>query len=415
MDATTESSSSPSTQVPSKSLWKSLGPGLITAAVVIGPGTITVASKLGGAAGSSMLWVLLIAGSFMMLFTAMSARIGTLSNDSLLTQVAKHYGRWLAVLIGVMAFTVAASFQLSNYLASATAMHTLTGVSEPVWLFAVGGLGLVFLFAARHLYRALEKIMTALVFVMILAFFFNMLVAGPNVLEILAGFIPKSWPGEINGLVVAMVATTFSVIAALYQSTLAQQKGWKMNDLRLATRESMVGIGVLMFVSMVIMITSGSVLRGQEIASAADLANQLEPLLGRFSVLLFSLGFLSAAFSSVIINAMIGGGLLADGLGMNSDINGVPNRIFTAIAMLVGIFAGYYSLSTGTALEGIVIAQKTTILAVPIVALVMILLANNRKVVGENRNSLVFNIWAGLAFLVLLRMNYLRLAEIFGW
>lgn len=218
----------------------------------------------------------------------------------------------------------------------------------------------------------------------------------------------------MTGLVTAMVATTFSVIAALYQSTLAQQKGWGAHDLRTGLRDTLAGIGVLVGISLVITMTAATVLRGSTIDNAATLAAQLQPLLGNTAVILFSLGFLAASFSSTVVNAMIGGGLLADSLGMESNINATPTRLFTAVGMAVGMAAGFYTLGTGTPIEGIVIAQKTTILAVPLCALVMILLANDRRVVGEHRNSLGANAWASIAFLVLLAMSVFRVIEMVG-
>jgi manganese transport protein len=395
-----------------KNFWRSLGPTFITAAVVIGPGSITVSSKIGAGAGTGLLWALVIAGSFMWIFTAMSARIGVLNSESLLTVTAHHYGRWLAVVIGVLAFVVTASFQMGNYLACSTALTALTGVGEWIWTGVVGAAALGFVFGARHLYKVLEKVMMTLVFVMVLAFVVNLLVAGPNLLYVLSGLVPRMWGWEMTGLVIAMVATTFSVIAALYQSTLAQQKGWKEEDLPTARRESMAGIGVLLGISMIIMVTSATVLSGREVENAAHLASQLEPLLGKTAVVLFSLGFFAAAFSSTIINAMIGGGLLADSLGMSSDINGRPIRLFTALAMAVGFSAAAYTMNTGTAIEGILVAQKTTILAVPLCALVIIMLANNKGVVGEHRNSVPLNVWAFLALAVLVGMSLFRIAEL---
>ena len=395
-------------------LLRSLGPGFIIAAVVIGPGSITVASKIGAAVGTQLLWAIVVAGSFMMLFTSMSARIGVLSKQSLLTSVATYYGRWLAVLMGVLAFVVCASFQMGNYLACGTALTTLTGIGEMVWMAMIGLIALVFIFAARRLYQTLEKVMLALVVVMLAAFIGNLVVAKPNLLAVMSGFVPTAWPVAMTGLVIAMAATTFSVIAALYQSTLAQQKGWGVKDLRTGTNDSLAGIGVLLGISLIITITSATVLRGATIDNAAHLSSQLQPLLGYTAVLLFSLGFLAASFSSTVVNAMIGGGLLADSLGMSANVNALPSRLFTALAMGVGMAAGAYTLHTGTPIEGIVLAQKTTILAVPLCALVMIILANDRRVVGERRNSSAANMWAVFAFLALVAMSIFRVAEMLG-
>ncbi len=391
--------------------WRSLGPGIITASVVIGPGSIVVSSSVGATFGYGMLWALLITGSFMLLFTAMATRIGVLKQESALTQTARIYGRWLAVIVGILAFTVCASFQMGNYLACSTALETLTGVDGTLWIGVVGVVAFVFVFAARQLYRWIERVMMALVLVMLASFVVNLLIARPDLLGILSGLVPRGWGLEATGLMAALVATTFSVIAALYQSTLAQQKGWRADDLSRAVRGSLRGVSVLIVVTFMIMITSATVLQGEQIRDAAHLAAQLEPLLGSTAVVLFSLGFLAAAFSSTIVNAMVGGGLLADGLGLTANVNAWSTRVFTGIAMVVGLIAGVYLMKAGTPIDGIVLAQKSTILAVPLCALVIILLANHPRVVGDHRMPWWANTWAGFAFLVLCGMSVFRIWE----
>jgi Mn2+/Fe2+ NRAMP family transporter len=392
--------------------WRGLGPGLITAAVVIGPGTMTITSKIGAAAGMSLVWALVAATAFMMLFTAMSARIGILNRVSILTLVARLYGRPLAVTIGLLAFVVCAGFQSSNYLACSTALTTLTGIPEFTWMLAVGAAGLIFVLGARRLYRVLEKSMTALVAIMLLAFLVNLLVARPQPLEVIQGLVPRPWPADMTGLMIGLSATTFSVIAALYQSSLAQQKGWQPHDLHLGVKDSVVGIAALFSASLMIMWTAATVLPGASISSASDLALQLRPLLGPTAVLLFSIGFLAAAFSSVVVNAMIGGALLADGLGLEARLDGTAARRFTVLAMAIGCLAGLVLVRTDSTLGAIVLAQKTTILTVPLVAAVLIALANDPRSVGSHRNKPWQNAIAGVALLALLAMSAQRLKEI---
>jgi manganese transport protein len=394
-----------------RSLWRNIGPGLITAAVVIGPGTITITTKIGASAGMSLVWVLVATASFMMVFTAMSARIGILNQESILSLVARHYGRWLAILIGCLAFAVCAGFQSSNYIACSTALESVTGIGESVWMLIVGVAGLVFVFGAKQLYRLLEKVMTGLVAVMLVAFLFNLIMARPNPIELFQGLIPRGWPVELTGLMIGLSATTFSVIAALYQSSLARQKGWQKDDLAIGVKESIVGISVLFAVSLMIMWTAATVLKGADVANAADLSNQLRPLLGDTSVWLFSAGFLAAGFSSTVINAMIGGALLADGLGLDSQLNNPPARWLTTAAMVVGLGAGFYLTRSGTALGGIVIAQKSTIIAVPLVAIIMLIMANDSRIVGDHRNKLWQNVLAVIAIVALISMSLYRLKE----
>lgn len=448
-EAAKETTQVASTAPANKPFWKQLGPGLITAAVVIGPGSITIASKVGAGAGPDLVWALAVAGGFMMLFTSMAARIGVLNDVSALTLMGRHYGKWLAIACGFLSFTVAAAFQSGNYVACGTALESLTGMSTGIWMGIVGAIALLFVFGAKKLYRSLEKVMTALVAVMIVCFILNLMIAipmfgpaavcvvvfimswrmkcrstaivaktvagigaialiatTPELSSIVGGLIPKMWPESMGGLVAGLTATTFSVIAALYQSTLAQQKGWKPGEVKIATREAMTGISVLVGVSLMIMMTSATVLRGEEIANAAGLAEQLSPLMGGAGKVVFSLGFLAAAFSSTVINAMIGGGLLADGFGLGSDVNSMKNRWFTTLAMAVGLAVGFYGLTNSDPLGAIVWAQRMTIVAVPLVAVTLVIMANDRRIVGEQRNRPWQNVVAGLAILVLLYFTW---------
>ena len=405
-------SSAPSNAIalkpPRRAVLRSLGPTLITAAVVIGPGTITVASKLGASQGYDLLWVIVVSAVFMWAFVTMAVRVAIVNEQSLLSVLARLYGRWLAVLVGVLAFTVVTAFQLSNYLACATALTALSGISENTWIAIVGTAGLFFLLL-RQLYRAAEKVMSALVFAMVAAFAVNMFVSRPDWSAVAAGVIPGRWPGELTSLVVAMVATTFSVIAAFYQGALARQKGWGVQDLPLSRREAGLGLGLLATISCVILITAGTVLRGTEVSNAAALAGQFEPVMGPIAVWMFSLGFLAAAFSSVVIYPMVGGGLLSYGLGLGDGVNDKWPRVLTGVAMVAGIVLAYVTLRSGTALEGIVLAQQSTVLAVPLCAIMLMILANDRRAVGAHRNGWGTNTNASLAILVLLILSVFRL------
>ena len=95
---------------------KSFGPGLIIASVVLGPGSITVASRVGSQYGYVFLWVIVLAAVFMITYTSMAARFGVVSNDSFLQTVALRYGRWLAIAIGISAFLSSSKLVLRSSL-----------------------------------------------------------------------------------------------------------------------------------------------------------------------------------------------------------------------------------------------------------------------------------------------------------
>ncbi|MEA3462511.1 MAG: Nramp family divalent metal transporter, partial [Bacteroidota bacterium] len=158
-----------------KNLLKTLGPGFIIASVVLGPGSITVASRIGSEYGYAFLWVIVISIVFMITYTSMAARFGVVNSKSMLQSMADTYGRWFAILIGISAFLASSSFQFGNNLGIGIGMEGITGISEWVWPVIFTPLGIILIFWAKNLYKVLETLMKFMVMIMILAFFINLL------------------------------------------------------------------------------------------------------------------------------------------------------------------------------------------------------------------------------------------------
>jgi len=282
-----------------KYLAKRIGPGFIIAAVVLGPGSISSISANGSVMGTRMLWLVALCGVFMMTYTILAAKFGAMSQKSFLSHLAERYGRWLSVIIGICAFTVCAGFQGGNNIGVGMAMNAIIGGPIGLWAAFFTVLAVFFLFYFQSLYKALERLMMVLVSVMIFAFVGNLVVAGPDPVAVARGFIP-SWSTEGNLFqVAAIVSTSFSVFAALFQAYLVQEKNWGPEEVRTGIHDSIIGISALTFISLVVMITAATVLatRGIAVKNAADMAVQLEPLLGKSAMWLFCIGLWGASFS----------------------------------------------------------------------------------------------------------------------
>src|SRR5690606_13884968 len=117
---------------------------------------------------------------------------------------------------------------------------------------------------------------------------------------------------------------------------------------------------------------------GITVNSAADMALQLESLFGSFARVVFSIGLFAAAFSSLMVNAVMGGGLLADGLGLGRNMDDNMPKIFTAVALLLGMIIAIFF--KGDVIYALIIAQASSIFAVPLIAAGMFLILNNKKV-----------------------------------
>jgi len=367
-----------------KNFLKSLGPGFIIASVVLGPGSITVSSRIGSEHGYAFLWVILLAAVSMVIYTSMGARFGVSNNDSILHSIAGNYGRRFSALIGIAAFLSASSFQFGNNLGVGIAMQGITGIDERVWPLLFTPLAIMLLFWAKNLYELLEKLMMVLVMVMIFAFFFNLLLTKPDVVQIAGGFVPHSFSLESLDIIAALVGTTFVLHAALYQSYLAQDKGWKISEIK----------------------TSASALHpnGITVNSAADMAMQLESLFGSYAKVIFSIGLCAAAFSSLMVNAVMGGGLLSDGLGLGRTMNDKMPKVFTTVILLLGMLVAVFF--RGDIIYALILAQASSILAVPLIAIGMFLILNNRKVMGKCKNNLWQNVLAFFGFILISIMVY---------
>jgi manganese transport protein len=388
--------------------YRSIGPALITASVVLGPGSILTSSKVGATFGFRMVWVLILAAAMMMVYTTLGARLGVMTTHTPCDLIARRAGRWLALGIGGSVFFVATTFQFGNNLGVHSAVVELLPVDHwavrynVIW-FNLASVAFIFIF--KDLYRVVERLLMILVGLMVLSFAVNLVWA-------LAGNVPSpfhaaqsharpSWDTLVP--VFGLVGTTFSVGGAFYQAYLVQQKGWRGKDLSQGVFDARVGITVLGVITLMIMATSALVLRGAELQSAGDVARQLAPLFGPYGKAIFCLGLFAAAFSSFIVNAMIGGSLLADGLGLGGYMKDVWPKVFTTASLLIGMLVALYVSSRGRPPVGAIItAQAITVIANPLMAGAILWLTNRRDVMGTRRNGPLLNALGALGFLTVL-------------
>lgn len=401
-----------------KTVLKSLGPGFIVAAVVLGPGSITTATKIGATQGYDFLWVILIAAISMVVYMNMSARFGVLHTRSILGIIAEKYGRWFSIVIGVSSFLAALSFQFGNNLGVGMGMETLTGIDIKLWPLIFTPLAIVLIFFTKNLYKTLEKLMMFMVMAMILAFVVNLIFIKPDLVAAASGFVPKSFSMDNFSELAAIVGTTFVLHCALYQSYLVQSKGWKLEDKDKGIKDSNFGVFLLALMSVLVIMTAAATLKplGITVNSASDMAMQLEVLLGSYAKYIFAFGFISAAFSSLLVNAVIGGGLLSDGLGMGRSMNEKMPKVFTTLILLAGMaIAIYVASDVGSPVYSLILAQASSIIAVPLIAIGLFLVLNRKDVMGKYKNTLLQNILALIGFVLICVLVYIMYGKLIGY
>ncbi len=391
-----------------KNWLQSLAPGIITAALVFGPSKITIASKLGAVYGFDLLWVVVIAIFFMVVFTSMAARIGIATNQSLLATVKQKWGNKVAIAIGFGVFLVTASFQAGNSIGLGIALAELTHSSPVKWIIIFNGIAIGLLFF-RSFYKVLEKLMLGLICLMLLAFLTTLFLSKPDITQVAAGFIPSIPSGSL-ALVTAFIASSFSIVAAFYQSYLIQERKRLQPAGTIIKDKSFTGIFILGLMTSIVMICASVVLhpQGIKVNNATDMAKAIEPLFGNYASTLFLCGLFGASFSALVGNSSLGGTVLGDALGYGSALHAKANRVIIALIMIIG--ATIAIVFGKLPLELIVFAQSVTILIVPFIGIAMYAIANDEKIMGVNKNSKAAKIWgaAGLLIIVVLAIESVR-------
>ena len=391
--------------------WQALGPGLITAALVFGPSKMTITSKLGAEYGFSLLWIIVLAIFFMIIFTSMAARIGMATSESLLSSIRQKFGNTAAVAVGVGVFLVCTSFQAGNSIGVGIALGEMTGTPPKQWImiFTLLGIGLLFF---RTFYKVLEKIMILLIAIMLFAFITTFVLVKPQFSSIASGLVPGVPPGSL-GLVIAFTASCVSIVGAFYQSYLVQERRRIRPEGSLSKNDSFTGIFILGIMSAIVLICAASVLQpnGIKVNSATDMSKALVPLFGNYASALFLTGLFGAAFSSLIGNASVGGTLLGDAVGYGSQLNTKKVKYLIALVMVIGAIIAI--VFGKLPLELIVFAQSVTIFIVPFIGIAMYLIANDEKLMGKLKNTPTNKFFAGLGLLVIIALAVVNVKDMF--
>jgi manganese transport protein len=403
--------------------YQRLGPGLITACVVIGPGSILTSSKVGAANGYSMSWVVVVAVLFMMVYISLGAKLGVVATESTGKLITDRVGRWLAVSIGLSVFFISAAFQFGNNLGVHSAFQVYAADFDITIRFGAthirfmeygivvfNAVTIAFLFGFKNLYRAVERLMMTFVGLMLVSFAINLFFAKPNLRELAQGFIPSK--GDVGIEVLGLVGTTFVITAAFFQTYLARQKGWTRENLKDSQLDARVGAMLMALITLMLMTTAAAVLRGQELGGVRDVAVSLQPLFGDAGQALFCMGLFAAAYSSFLVNSMIGGFILSDGLGFGSKPTDIGPKVFTTVVLLTGMGVALYVIKQGTApVAAIVAAQAVTVVASPLMAGALLWMTNREDIMGKDKNGPLINVLAGAGFLLLLGMAWYTATE----
>ncbi|WP_282856583.1 Nramp family divalent metal transporter [Pseudoclavibacter helvolus] len=363
-----------------------IGPAFVAGAWQFGPGNLTTAVQAGSSYQYTLIWVIAVSTVLMIFLTDMSVRLGIKSPVSLIASIKDHLGKPLGVVAGVGVFLITLCFSVGNAVGSGLGLSMLVDGSSPVMWTLICTLGVAAVLFIRSIYNVIEKVLIAIVALMAICFVVSAFVVNPDWSAAGRGLIPTAPEGSWL-LIVALVGTNFSINAAFYTSYGTKERGRKEEDYRdvtiVDTIPGIIAPGIM--TGLVIIVAAGALGKTSETAtSITSLAAIFEPLAGPVGGFIFALGFAGAAFSSMIPNAIAGGTMLSDAVGRGGSANTLTARITSGFILAFGL--GVTLLFQTSPVELIVLAQALTILVAPILAALIIIMANRRSLMGEMRN-----------------------------
>ncbi len=401
---------------------KYVGPSTVITAAFIGPGTVTVCTLAGVNSGYQLLWALLFSMFATYILQEMTARLGLISGsgfgEAIRSQLQQPLARLTGITLVLSAIVIGnAAYEGGNISGAALGVAELTAsivinagtlqisllpILIGVIAFAVLGLGGI---------KLVQNTLIALVGLMSLVFVTTAIAADPDWSQVLAGlFVPQST--EADWLtVVALIGTTVVPYNLFLHASLVRERydsAAQLPDLR---RELLTAILIGGVISMSIVITSAATLQGQsDIRSAADMARQLEPVMGSWSTHFLAIGLFAAGISSAITAPLAAAYAARGVLGWPVDQDDKRFRMVWQVILLLGVAVATFGWNPILIIQ---FAQLTNGILLPLVAVFLLFIMNQQSLLGEYSNRSLQNGFGLLIIVVTVLLGLRSLNAVF--
>ena len=392
----------------------SFGPGFLVTAAFIGPGTVTTCSLAGANFGYALIFALVFAVITTIILQGMTGRLSLGSGQDLAQSLRGHAQKPLArlfiIVLTLSSITLGcAAYEAGNIIGGSLGLDIITPVPQKIWVVLISLVAMLILGAKK--YRLVEKFLIFLVFLMSLSFITTLIIIKPNISAILKGFIP-SFPKDSLFIILALIGTTVVPYNLFLHSSAVKEKWATKEQLKNVNRDLFVAVGLGGFISISIVVTSAVAFfaDGIPLESGIQMAQQLKPLFGNFTNIMFGIGFFAAGMSSAI-TAPYAAAFASSGI-LNWE-GGPKSKGFRATWMGVLLAGTVVSLLNLKPLSVIVFAQVANGIILPLASIFLLIVLNNRRRMGKMANTLPQNIIGGFIILMVTILGLWNILKLF--
>ena len=388
-----------------------VGPGIITANVDNDAGGITTYSVAGAHYGYALLWMMPLVALALIIVQEMSARLGVITGKGLADLIRESLGvRLTTLILGLLVFVNLAN-TVSEFAGVAASMQ-IFGISKyiSVPLAAVG----VWLLIVRGNYETVERVFL-IASAVYLSYVASGVLANPAWPEVGKALVTPSFHLEVGFLTmfVTIIGTTIAPWMQFYQQSAIVDKGIQADEYGYERLDVVIGSLFAVFVAAFIMIACAATLfkHGLVINAAEDAAVALGPLAGKYASILFALGLLNASLFSAAILPLSTAYTVCEAFGWEASLS----RNFREAPVFFLIYTSFIVLGAliillpvQSLVQAMIVSQTINGLLLPVILVVMLLLINDRRLMGSHTNGRLFN-WIAWATVVILTVLALAL------
>lgn len=386
-----------------------LGPGIITANVDNDAGGIATYSVAGAHFGYSLLWTLIPITVALIVVQEMVARMGVVTGKTLADLIRENFGvratffLMLSLLIADMGNTVA------EFAGWASAME-IFGVSKylsvPIGAFAV------WLLVVKGSYRFVERIFL-IACTVFLTYVVSAYLVHPPWGQIMRDTVRPSFDFKASYLMmlIGVVGTTIAPWMQFYLQSAVVEKNIKVENYGASRMDVIVGCIMTDVIAFFIIVACAATMfaGGIRITDAKDAAVALAPLAGKHASVLFAIGLANASLFAASILPLATAYYVCEGMGWESGID----KNFKTAPQFMWLYTGIIAVGAliilipdAPLIPIMLVSQVVNGVMLPFVLIFMLLLINNKELMGEYINSKMFDViaWATVAIMIILTL-----------
>jgi len=392
-----------------------IGPGIITSNVDNDAGGITTYSLAGSEYGLTLLWTLIPITGALIIIQEMCARMGVVSGKGLSDLIRERFGARITFYLMIVLFLTNLGNTISEFAGVAASME-LFGVSK--YISVPISAAIVWWLVVKGNYKSVEK-----VFLFACVFYLSYIVSGfmgkPDWQAVGASFLKPTVRLDTGWLTMAVgvIGTTIAPWMQFYLQSSVVDKGLKAEDYQYTRMDVIIGSMTVNVVAFFIIMLCAVTLfqNGIRIENAKDAALALAPLAGDYASWLFAFGLLNASLFAASILPISTAYTICEAFGWESSLNRKfleAPQFYGLYSLMVFLGAGIILLPDMPLIAIMYYSQVINGAILPVILIFMLLLVNDRKIMGEYTNSPAMNIvaWLTVAILTVLSLTMLAFA-----